>query len=93
MNTRQTSLSKNIVQFCRFLRHHGFALSVEEETSALEALQCIEYTNPETFKLALKTVLCRSRKEIRDFDDLFIDYWKELEKAIDSKKKPKQNRS
>ncbi|CAN5557137.1 VWA domain-containing protein [soil metagenome] len=85
MISRQTSLSKNIVQFCRFLRHKSFSLSVEEETSALEAMQFIDYSKRNVFSLALKSVLCRSRNELREFDNLFNEYWKELERAIDSK--------
>ncbi|GAA4454838.1 VWA domain-containing protein [Nibrella saemangeumensis] len=87
MISRQTSLSRNIVQFCRFLRHKGFALSVDDETTALNALQFIDYRSNEVFRLALRAVLCRSRSQLDQFDALFFDYWKELEKAIDAKEK------
>ncbi|MCW3108339.1 MAG: hypothetical protein JWQ09_2845 [Segetibacter sp.] len=90
MIRRQTSLSKNIVQFCRFLRNKGFTLSVEEEATALDALQYIEYSDQNIFRLALKTILCRSRKELDEFDELFKEYWKELGKAIDSKVKTEE---
>jgi len=30
-------------------------------------------------------VLCRNRRNLEDFDALFQQYWKELEKAVDSK--------
>lgn len=85
MISRQTSLSKNIVQFCRFLRTKGFSLSVEEETTALTALQFIDYHNKNIFKNALKAVCCRSRQQIAEFDVLFDQYWKELADAVDSK--------
>ncbi len=87
MISRHTSLSKNIVQFCRFLKNNSFLLSAEEEASALQSLQFINYSERNIFKHALKAVLCRSLKELRDFDKLFNEYWKELEKAIDSKVK------
>src|SRR5687768_6760951 len=89
MITRQTSLSKNIVQFCRYLRSYNFTLSVEEESTALDALQFIDYTNQDVFKLTLKTVLCKSQNELQEFDTLFNDYWKELRNAVDSKIKTK----
>ena len=85
MITRQTSLSKNIVQFCRFLRLKGFALSVEEETTALNALQLIDYSSKDIFRQALKAVCCRSKNQLHEFDALFNEYWKEIDKAIDSK--------
>lgn len=87
MITRKTSISGNIVQFCRFLRHKGFVLSADEEAIALEAMQFVDYSKREIFSLALKSVLCRSRTQLHEFDTLFNEYWKELAKAIDSKVK------
>lgn len=89
MIKRQTSLSKNIVQFCRFLRQNAFTLSVEEEATALDAIEFINCSAPQVFRLALKTVLCRNRNELSVFDTLFHEYWKELGKAVDSKVKTK----
>jgi uncharacterized protein with von Willebrand factor type A (vWA) domain len=85
MITRQTSLSKNVVQFCRFLRQKGFAVSVEEETLSLQSLQFIDYSDNEVFRLALKAALCHNKSQLDEFDNLFYEYWKELEKAVDSK--------
>jgi len=85
MITRQTSLSKNIVQFCRYLRLKNFALSAEEEALALKALQFIDYTSMNVFHSALKAILCRSKTQTNEFDNLFYKYWNELEKAVDSK--------
>lgn len=87
MIVRQTSLSKNIVQFCRYLRLKGYPLSAEEEANALQALQFIDYSERKVLILALKSILCRSPKELSDFEALFIAYWIELDKAIDSKVK------
>ena len=87
MITRQTSLSKNIVHFCRFLRLKGFAVSVEEEILSLQSLQFIDYSNNEVFRLALKASICRNKSQLDEFDDLFHEYWKELEKAVESKTK------
>jgi len=87
MVTRQSSLSKNIVYFCRFLRQHGFTVSIEEEATALLSLQFIDYTSNTIFQLALKSVLCRSKAQLDAFDNLFYEYWKELKKAVDSKVK------
>lgn len=89
MITRQTSMSANVVQFCRFLRTHHFATSVEEEAAALAALLFVDCSNRQTFRLALRTVICKSRKELQEFDKLFDEYWNELSKAIDSKVKTK----
>jgi uncharacterized protein len=82
---RQTSLSGNIVQFCRFLRLKGFIAGADEEAAALNALRYIDYSNSITFRLALKTVLCKNKKQIDEFDGLFITYWKELGDAMDAK--------
>jgi len=91
MITRQTSLSKNIIHFCRFLRLKGFAVSVEEEAIALHALEFIDYTSNAVFRLALQAVLCRSKEQLEAFDNLFYSYWKEIGKAVDEKRKDEKN--
>lgn len=94
MINRQTSLSKNIVQFCRFLRLKGFTVGMEEEALTLQALQLIDYGSNQVFLLALKAILCRSEAQLNEFNKLFEEYWKELEKATDAKenKETKQRR-
>jgi uncharacterized protein len=96
MITRLTSLSKNMVQFCRFLRQKGFTVTVEEEVTALKALQYIDYSNNHIFFLALQASFCRSKLQLDEFEKLFREYWKEIDKAVDAKlkkettKKPQQ---
>ncbi len=90
MMKRQTSLSGNIVQFCRFLRQKGFALGTEEEATALNALELIDYSSRDTFALMLKSVCCSNRAQQNQFDALFHEYWKELNTAVDSKIKTSQ---
>lgn len=87
MITRQTTLSKNIVHFCRFLRQKGFAVSIDEEFLSLQALQLIDYSNNQVFHLALKASLCHTKSQLDEFDSLFHAYWKELDKAVDAKTK------
>jgi uncharacterized protein with von Willebrand factor type A (vWA) domain len=87
MIVRQTSLSANVIQFCRFLRHKGFTVGVEEEAIALRALQCIDYTHPELFRQALKATLCRNKIQAEEFDEIFDQYWKQLGKAVDARTK------
>ncbi len=87
MIIRLTSLSKNIVQFCRFLRLKGFAVGVEEEATALRALQHIDYTSDKIFLLVLKCIFCRNKTQLDEFDNLFHEYWKRLDKAVDAKVK------
>ena len=87
MILRRTSLSANIVQFCRFLRQKRFAVGVEEEALTLQALQYIDYTDPFIFRMALKATLCRNKTQTEEFDLLFNDYWKQLKKAVDAKMK------
>ena len=58
---------------------------MEEEATALNALQFIDYSDRNIFALALKSVCCRSRAQQNEFDALFNEYWKETNRAIDSK--------
>jgi uncharacterized protein len=83
---RQTSLSANIVQFCRYLRTEGFNIAAPEEADALRTIEILEpYQEQAQLCLALKTILSRSREQAERFDELFEYYFKQLEKAIDSK--------
>src|SRR5664279_674706 len=91
MISRQTSLSKNIVRFCIFLREKGFNAGMDEEAAALCALQYIDFSSNEIFGLTLKCILCRSKLQLDEFDDLFHEDWKELETAVNSKKKDNTN--
>ncbi|MES1213908.1 MAG: VWA domain-containing protein [Bacteroidota bacterium] len=87
MTTRLTSLSENIIQFCRFLRLRGFSTGVEEEVLTLQAMQHIDYTSNKLFFLTLKAVLCRNKTQSDEFDDLFHVYWRQLDKAVNAKDK------
>lgn len=84
---RQTSLSANLVAFYRFLRMEGFRLGPAELADALEALALVgPFSGPEQFQACLKAALCRSRAQLEAFDELYEQYFRELEKAVDAKR-------
>ena len=85
--TYRTELSANIVQLCRFLRTKGFPLSATEEADALSALTELPIQKEYHFKQALKTVLSKNRYQFQKFEDYYIEFWKQLDKARDSKTK------
>ena len=85
---RQTSLSANIVAFCRFLRQKGYALGPQEEADALRALEALApFDSQASFQLCLKAALARTLAQQMLFDELYTQYWRELEKAVNSKPK------
>ena len=92
MINRQGSISDNIVMFCRFLRSKGFAVSTEEEATTLNALPFINIGQPENFQLALRASLCRSKKQLDIFNELYASFWKELHKSVDAKIKEEKNK-
>lgn len=88
MIQRQTSLSANLVAFCRYLRENGFKMGPSEEKDALTAMSILTpYEEPEDFQLCLQTALCRSPQQLRLFPELYKKYWRELDRAVDSKTK------
>ncbi len=96
---RQTSLSGNIVAFCRFLRTEGFAISATEEADALRAIELIKsFETPEILRGSLHAVLVRTPAQSARFDGLYDNYWRELEKSVNSKEakqgraQPKRNK-
>ncbi|MCB0631972.1 MAG: VWA domain-containing protein [Saprospiraceae bacterium] len=83
---RRTSLSENILGFCRYLRQKDFRIGPAEEADALLAIaRLAPFANPDIFRLTLRAVLARTRPQQHQFDELYAAYWKELEKAVDSK--------
>lgn len=100
---RQVELSAHVVAFSRFLRGKGLPVGPDREADALKALAEIQLGEEEQFYLAMRSVFPQNRKQLREFDELYTKYWKELAKAVDSKikdeaeeseqkkKKPKQN--
>ena len=86
MIQRQTNLSSNIVAFCRYLRTQNFNIGPSEEKDALMAMDTLEaVTDPEILELCLQSTLCRSPQQLKAFPGLYQKYWKELDKAVDSK--------
>lgn len=93
--SRQTELSANMVAFCRYLRAHGFGISPAEEADALLALSFLEaYQDRESFRLGLQAALVKNVRQQQLFNELYQEYWQNLEKAVDSKTKeiPQQNK-
>lgn len=87
MISRQTSLAKNIILFCRYLRNHEYAVGPPEENLLLQALAEINIGSKQEYRLAMKATLCKTQKEVEQFDDHFRQFWKELDKAADSREK------
>ncbi len=84
---RQTSLSANLVAFCRFLRDRGFTIGPGEEVDVLNAVEVMApFDDPESFRDCLQAVLVRRENQLEPFVQLYNQYWRELEKAVDSKK-------
>lgn len=92
MSTRLTSLPQNIIQFVRFLRGNDFTVGIEEETLILQSLQHFDYTSHESFFLLLKMIICRSKTNLDDFDELFRQYWKQLDQQLDAKKRAQKKK-
>lgn len=93
MIKRQTSLSGNIVAFCRNLRAFGFSIGPQEEQDSLLAIQLLgSFQDPESMQLSLQTTLCKTEKQLKIFPKLYERYWKELERAVDSKLEDKEDR-
>ena len=84
---RKTQLSENIPAFCRYLRSKGLGIGPADSIAALQALTTHDFRDREGFRLILRAVLTRSVAEQRLFDQQYEEYWRNLEKAVDSKVK------
>lgn len=91
---RQTTFSANLLAFCRFLREKGFQIGPAEEADALVALELVNpFYQSEDLLLCLQSTLCKSPQQLKLFPDLYFQYWKELDQAVDSKTKDQQEKS
>lgn len=84
--TRHTALSNNIIAFCRFLRTRDFFIGLTEQTETLRILSILNpFEDPDLFRQALKSILVKTHRQYLEFDGLYKQYWRELDKALDSK--------
>ena len=88
----QTELSGNLVLLCRFLRKKGFPLSTTEEADALKAISFLPINKEKYFKQALKTILVKNQYQYEKFNGYYDEFWTQLSKASDSKRKDKQEK-
>ncbi|MFN8343853.1 MAG: VWA domain-containing protein [Spirosomataceae bacterium] len=91
--SRQTELSAHVVAFSRFLRAKGLPVGPDREADALKALAEVNVGEESQFYLALRSIYPQNRKQLREFDELYAKYWKELAKAVDSKIKDEAQES
>ena len=61
------ALSANVVGFCRLLRAQRAGVALGEEQDALRALAAIDLSDPEDFRLSLRTVLAKTPAEQKLF--------------------------
>ncbi len=92
---RQTEISGNLVLFCRFLRQKGYALGMREEADALRALEYLSFDSEDAFIDALRAILAKSRLQQLRFKEYYLEFWNELERALNAKLKerPRQQHS
>lgn len=94
MIKRQTTLSANLLSFCRYLRERGFNIGPTEEADALQSLTMVaSFDDPDSFQLCLQSTLCRSPQQLKLFPDLFHQFWRELDRAVDSSIKNQQEQT
>lgn len=70
-------LASAIVEFCRFLRTHGFSADTRRTITTLEAIKAIDFANQRDLSLTLKTTLCSTPEEWEQFPKLFHAFWEE----------------
>ena len=78
---RHGALSANVVGFCRLLRGQGSGAALGEEQDALRALAAIDLSDPEDFRLSLRTTLAKTPTEQQLFNALFNAYWSVWDRA------------
>src|SRR5262249_19184517 len=75
MTLQEETLASHIVEFCRFCRASGLSAGVKESVDALDAARTVGVSDREILKSALRSVLCSTRDEWEQFDELFAAFW------------------
>ena len=70
-------LAASIVEFCRFLRTHGFSGDLRQTMTALDCARTINVADRHCFASALQASLCCNRQEWERFSQLFNRFWGE----------------
>ncbi len=84
---RKTSLPAHVIQFSRYLRDHNFDIGSAEEADILKSFLANIPTSFEHQQALYKALLVKNRKQFLQFDELYTQYWDELSRAENSKKK------
>lgn len=82
---RHTSLSANLVHFCRYLRSKGFSITTDQEQDALTAMQEILPVSEDLYISLLRATLCKDAHQYIRFKEIYLDYQYEMDKAVDAK--------
>lgn len=70
-------LAASIVEFCRFLRNHGFDGDLHRTIIALQSARIINVADRNCFACALQAALCCNKEEWERFPQLFNRFWGE----------------
>jgi hypothetical protein len=68
-----------IVEFCRFLRTHGFTADMRQTLTALEAANLIDVSSSQSLSFALQAALCSNGEDWERFPRMFLEFWGELQ--------------
>lgn len=75
MTLHAESIASRVVEFCRYCRDCGLSAGVKESVDALNAARAVGVNDREILKSALRAVLCSSKDEWDQFDELFEAFW------------------
>jgi uncharacterized protein with von Willebrand factor type A (vWA) domain len=75
MILQEESLAARIVEFCRFCRQRGLSAGIKETMDALNSARAVGVSDREILKAALRAVLCSSKDEWDQFEELFAAFW------------------
>lgn len=82
---RQTEITANLVSLCRYLRTKGYTITATEESDALKGMVLLPITTEFKYVSLLKAVVCKNKFQFVKFEEDYLDYKYEIEKAVDSK--------
>jgi uncharacterized protein len=77
----QSDLVSHTTRFCRLLREEGLVSTPGDSVEAVRALELVDATDREEFRVALRSVLVHRVEDMRPFTECFDSFWGSGQKA------------
>lgn len=89
----ESNFAGTVVEFCRFLRSEGISSGVNDSVAALEAAAIVGVQDRDVLRMALRAVLCSSKDDWDQFDELFWIFWRDADSVAGQRERERRRKA